>query len=109
MANTAVLRPYDELLLGKWGRCYPCYDEKRNTVGIITTADAASGQPKPLDSNLLAQLGSFAAKKAFSECYYAAFHFQSTDEERCKASLALRGDGFYASFSGMKEVPIGRG
>ncbi|MBQ9979520.1 MAG: hypothetical protein IJP23_00445 [Oscillospiraceae bacterium] len=39
-------------------------------------------------------------------CFFAPVCFGSQDEERFKASLALRGDGFYTNFKNLEEIVL---
>lgn len=39
-----------------------------------------------------------------AQCYFATVGFLSTDPERFNAGLALRGDGFYCKYEGLKQI-----
>ena len=51
------------------------------------------------ERNLLA-----IGKKYNAKCYWAPVGFGSTDSERFSAGLALRGDGFYCKYEGLRPV-----
>jgi hypothetical protein len=75
--------------------------KKDNLLYFIVVGVAIAPKMPILDkvirSNLLKHAKSFNAIS-----YYAPVSFGSSDAERFEASLALRGDGFYANYKGLE-------
>ena len=72
------------------------------TIFVVVEAAIAPDMPKltpDKKSLLLSQ-----AKNFNVICYYAPVGFGSVDPERFEASLALRGDRFYANYCGLERV-----
>lgn len=77
--------------------------KKDNQIYFILVEAAIAPDQPALDprrkANLLNQ-----ARKFDAICYYASVGFGSLDEVRFKASLALKGDGYYANYIGLQLV-----
>lgn len=79
-------------------------EKEGNTYFVVVDSKIAPRSPT-LDENKKVQLTEYA-HKLHGKCLYASVQIFSVDDERCAASLALCGDGFYATFKGLEEIAL---